>query len=183
MAGMDLRRLRAGEWIAAVAGVVLLAVLPLDWYEVEFTPGQIDVDQPLRYTGSAWNAFTVMDVLLALSAVTAIGLLVLVAVARTPSVGISAQALATLFCGGVAIAAVVRLLVIPGDVSLPAGAEGTVTRLPAAYVGVAASLVVVVGLVVAMRDERPSRPGRPTDGTGAPVPAPPEPERLPAPHA
>ena len=41
---------------------------------------------------------------------------------------------------------------------------------------------IVVGALAAMNDERLSKPGRPTDSTGRPIPAQPEIERMPAPR-
>ena len=176
---MDLRRLRKGEWISAVAGVVLLASLALPWYSVEFSRGQIDPDQPNHLESSAWDLFSVTDLVLAFSALAAIGIWVLVANARTPSTGIAAEALATIYCGGAAIAAVIRLLALPGVGSLPDGVDApTVSWELGAYLGVAAAIAVPVGLVIAMRDERRSTPGRLTDSTGVPVDAAPEPEHV-----
>jgi hypothetical protein len=179
---MDLRRLRAGEWIAAVAGVVLLAVMPLNWYDADAvirTPPGFD-PPPGGFGVSAWGAFTVVDVLMAASALLAIGLLVLVAVARQPSLGITSQTLGMIATSVVAIVVLLRLI------DLPEAAEGGASgieyhRTLACYLGTAAAVAIPVGLLVAMRDERPSRGDRLTDGTGAPVDSAPVPERLPAP--
>ena len=100
---MDLRRLRAGEWITAACGVALLVSLFLPWY-----------DAP-RLT--AWEALAALDVLLALVAACAVAFLLLTAGQRVPAVPIAFSVLVT-YAG---IAAVI--LVAARALSLPDGAE------------------------------------------------------------
>lgn len=163
---MDLRRLRAGEWIAATAGVVLAVALFLPWYDV----GGAHV--------TAWEAYTVVDVLLFATALAGIGLAVLTAVQPTAAVGVAADSLLTIVASVLAIVALLRFLNLPGGLDDPALGAG---RAAFAWVGLAASFGVAIGALVAMRDERLSKPGRPTDPSGVPISAPPEVEALPAP--
>ena len=67
----------------------------------------------------------------------------------------------------------IRVLDLPGDAS---------AREWGLWLGLAGALGIVIGSLVAMRDERPSRPGRYTDLSGAPAPPPPEIETIPAPR-
>ena len=165
---MDLRRLRAGEWIAAVSGGVLVVSLFLPWYSADRGAGTIEF--------SAWEAFSIVDVLLAASGILAVGLLVLTAIQRTAAVGIAADTLLTIVAGIVAIVAAIRVIDLPAGLdALGAG------RAVFAWIGLAAAFGVVAGTLIAMRDERLSPPGRYTDTTGVPVEAPPEIETLPAP--
>lgn len=165
---MDLRRLRSGEWIAAVSGAVLVGSLFLPWYSADRTRATVDY--------SAWEAYAMVDVLLAASGLLAIGLLMLTATQRTAAVGVAADSLLTLFAGAVAIVAAIRVM------NMPAGLEHVgAGRAAFAWIGLAAAFCVLVGTMVAMRDERLSRPGEPTDGTGAPIERPPQIETLPAP--
>src|SRR5215210_4642374 len=106
---MDLRRLRAGEWITALSGVVLAVCLFLPWYSAS------SVDY------SAWEAFAVVDVMLQMLALLAVGLLILTSVQPTAAVGVAADALLTLVAGAVAIATFIRVMNIPG--SLGSGVE------------------------------------------------------------
>jgi hypothetical protein len=159
---MDLRRLRVGEWMTAVSGVVLALALFRPWYS----------DEMADYT--AWEAFSVLDVLLLALALLAVGLLVLTAVQPTAAMGVAADALLTLVAGAVAIPTVIRVLDVP---ALGAGAE----RAAFAWVGLAAVLGVLVGSIVAMRDERLSKSGEQTDATGVPLGEPPAIETFPAP--
>lgn len=164
---MELHRLRVGELIAGASGLVLAIALFLPWYE----SGEATVN--------AWEVFTVVDVLLALAAVLGIGLLVLTATQRSVSIGIAADALVTIAGTVIALIALFRVLNLPGDVEAAAGAG----RAAFAWVGLLAAVGVAGGAIVAMRDERLSEPGRPTDATGVPLAAPTEIERLPAPPA
>ena len=174
---MELRRLRAGEWIAAVSGAVLVFSLVLPWYKLELPATELGAGESRRTIRlSAWEAYAVVDVLLFAFGLLAIGLLVLTATQRTAAVGIAADALLTLVGGVVAIVAVVRVLNMPGDLELLEA-----SRAAAAWIGLLATIAVVVGTTVAMRDERLSTPGEHTDATGVPVDAPPEIETLPAP--
>jgi hypothetical protein len=158
---MDLRRLRAGEWITAVSAAVLVVSLFLPWYAA----GDEDA--------SAWQALAAVDVILALVAATGVALLVVTATQPVPAVPIALSAL-------VALAGLVGLaLLVFRTASLPDGAE---TREWGLWLALAASLGFVAGAALAMRDERLSPPRRHTDLTGRPVPAPPEIEPIPAPR-
>jgi hypothetical protein len=94
----------------------------------------------------------------------------------TAAVGIATQALAFLVTAPVALAALIRVLNLPGDLdALGAGRAG------AAWIGLLAAIGVAAGALVAMRDERLSPPGGLTDSSGVPVDAAPQIETLPAP--
>jgi hypothetical protein len=160
---MDLRRLRAGEWLLAGAGALLLVSLFLPWYGVS--------DGAATRTG--FEAFAVLDVVLALIAAGAVAVLPVTAAQRVSAVPLALQSLITV-AGLVALVLVlVRVLNLPGDAT---GREW------ALWMGLAGAAGVVVGGLVAMRDERPSPPGAHVDLTGRPVARPPEVETLPAPR-
>jgi len=177
---MDLRRLRAGEWITAASGVVLALSLFLPWYTVE----ALEPVAGRRIAGTlhvtAWEAFSLIDVLLLVLALLAIGLLVLTAVQPTAAVGIAADALLTIVAGVVAIVTLIRVLDIPGSLDGPERVAMT-GRAPFAWIGLAAVFGVLAGALISMRDERLSRPGERTDATGVPSAAPPEIQVFPAP--
>jgi hypothetical protein len=166
---MDLRRLRAGECIAALGGGLLLLSLFLGWYEVP-------VPSVAAPAGSepetAWEAFAVNDVLLAIVAVGALSLVPVTAGQRVPAIPVALDAL-------VAIAGKLGLLlVLIRIVSQPDGATGLELG---AWLGLLSAAVIVVGAWTAMRDERLSGEGKPTDLTGRPRAEAPPIETLPAP--
>jgi TRAP-type uncharacterized transport system fused permease subunit len=142
---MDLRRLRAGEWIAGLGGVALLGSLFRSWYAGGVT---------------AWEAFVVNDVLLAAIALFAISLVPITATQRVPAVPLAQDALVAIAGKLALIVILVRIVLKPGDAT---GVEA------GAWIGALDALVVIVGGWIAMRDERLSRPGRPTDLTGVPT--------------
>jgi peptidoglycan/LPS O-acetylase OafA/YrhL len=158
---MNLRRLRAGEWITALAGLVLLASLFLPWYG---SPG-----------ATGWEALTVNDVLLAAVGVFALALFFVTAHQPVPALPIALDALVTL-AGMVAVALVLV------RVGFPPGEPGS--REWGLWLALAAALGVTVGGWISMRDQRLSRPGRPSDLSGQPVTEPAEVEVVspPGPH-
>jgi peptidoglycan/LPS O-acetylase OafA/YrhL len=158
---MDLRRLRAGEWVAAAAAVALLVSLFSPWFGAG------------AQTLSAWEALAANDVLLAFVAASGVLLAIMTATQRVPAVSIALAGLVTL-AGLVGV-----VLVLVRVLDLPEPADGREWGLWLALAGAAG---IVVGGVLSMRDERLSKPGRPTDATGRPAPPPPEIERIPAPR-
>jgi hypothetical protein len=161
---MDLRRLRAGEWIAAISGVALLVALFLPWYGGE--PGTEDA--------SAWEALAAVDVALALVAAFGVALLVITASQRVPAVSVAMSAIGTL------VGLIGLVLVLVRLANVPDGLDG---RELGAWLGLLATIGIVVGGGLAMRDERLSPAGGHTDLTGRPTAAPPETAPIPAPRA
>jgi hypothetical protein len=173
---MDLRRLRAGEWIAAVSGAALLASLFLPWYtvaDVAAGTGWASYAPLGAATVTGWESLGLLDVVLALIALFAIALLVVTTTQSVAAVPIAMDALVTL--AGI----LATLLVLIRVIWLPDDADG---REWALWLALAGSLGIVVGGAFAMRDERLSPPGRHTDASGRPTAGPPEIEALPAPH-
>lgn len=163
---MDLRRLRAGEWIAVLSGMALLASLFLPWYRTCLPGGRCDEDL------SGWQALAITDVILAAIALAAIGLFVVTATQATSAVPIAYGSLLFLASMVTGVLTMVRVL------SLPDVASG---RAAGIWIGLAAAVGITSGAVLAMRDERLSGSGQLTDSTGKLVSAPPEVEAIPAP--
>jgi hypothetical protein len=157
---MDLRRLRAGEWITGASGALLLVSLFLPWYE-----GAASL--------SAWETLAVLDIVLALIAAAAVLLVVVTATQPAPGVPVAMASLVAL------VGLIGLVLVLVRVANLPDGADGREWGL---FVGLAGAVGIVAGAFVAMRDERLSPPGRHTDSTGRPAPPPSEIETLPAPR-
>jgi hypothetical protein len=143
---MDLRRLRHGEWMAGIAGAVLLVSLFLDWYDA----------------ANAWESFTVTDVVLAISALMGLALALSAATQRTPAVpqGISALT--------VPVALVAAVLAVIHAISLPDGAS---TRELGLWLGLFGVIGVLVGAWRSMGDQSFPATARP-DVEVTPLPAP-----------
>jgi hypothetical protein len=168
---MDLRRLRLGEWIAAISGAALIVSLWLPWWDV----GSVSF--------TSWEALSVVDGLLFVLGVFGIAVLPITAVARTTPPSIASESLLVPFALVMAIVCLLRVLNVPDGLEGATRAGLEVSREIGAWLGLLASFGVLVGALVGMRDERLSKPGRPTDQTGVPVSEPQPVEKLPAPPA
>jgi uncharacterized membrane protein len=132
---MDLRRLRPGEWVLTAAAIVLVVSLFLSWYAL-----------PSGRRATAWEAFTVVDVVLLACA--AVGLVAVAAQAtqRSPAVPAVASVAAT-WAG---VLAVVLILINVAD---PPG-RYTETCY-GIWIGLAGAVGLLAGGWWAIRDDRP----------------------------
>jgi hypothetical protein len=158
---MDLRRLRAGEWVTALGGAALLVALFLPWYDEGAA------------SPNAWESFAIVDVILALVGLAAVLLVAVTATQSAPAVPIAMDAFVTL-AGVVAL-----VLMLVKTANLPGDADGRELGL---WLGLGASLVVSMGGAFAMRDERQPAAGRRFDLTGRPTAGRPEIETIPPPR-
>jgi hypothetical protein len=149
---VDLRRLRHGEWIAGISGVLLLVSLFLDWYSANGAGA------------NAWDSLTVIDVLLAIVALFGIALLVTAATQRTPAVPTSCASLTVPFAFVGSILVLIRLADLPGAV------DGREIGL---YLGVIGTLGVLVGAWRTLGDDSfPSGASARVEVTPLPAPKP-----------
>jgi hypothetical protein len=178
---VDLRRLRAGEVIAGLSGLTLIIALLLPWYThdvvTSFGP------RPSLPSQNAFEAMAVVDLLLLIVAAAAVGLAIDTAVERSVAVPLT---WATLLCIA-SLVAFVLVLTHLGANPAPQGNVPAETRVETSTAGGAWLALLAVaamfgGTLLAMRDERLSKGGRPTDSTGRPVGQTPEVERLGAPR-
>jgi hypothetical protein len=158
---VDLSRLRPGELIAAAGGAGLLVVMFLDWYAVGGTTevGGRDIEISVGFT--AWQRFTVTDILLALAALSALGLAVLTASRRSPALPIAATVLATGFGILATLLVFYRILNQPGPNEFIEVKFG-------AFLGFVCALAIAAGGMRAMRDEAGEDAPMPTDVRPAP---------------
>lgn len=141
-------RLRDGEWVAGAGGVALLAALFLDWFS----------------GASGWQAFSVLDVVLALLALLPLALVVLQATRESPSLPVAFSVLTTV--GG----ALATLLILYRMLNQP-GPNDRVDVELGAWIGLAAALVTAVGGWRSMRDEAmPGARRPPVEDLPAPAP-------------
>jgi hypothetical protein len=160
---MDLRRLRVGEWITALAGVVLLASLFAPWYGADGDGSGT----------SGYESLAVLDIVLSLIAVAAVALAVITAGQRLPAVPLTWNVF-LVFAG---MLGVVLVLIRVAD--LPDGADAREWGL---WLGLAGAVGILIGALIALRDDRHSSRERYTDLSGRPAPAPAEIEAIPAPR-
>jgi hypothetical protein len=134
---VDARRLSRGDWVAAIAGVVMLVALFLPWYSVG--------DRRLN----AWQAMAVDDVILAVAALLAIAAAFVVGLRRLSSLSVAATSLAVL-------PAVVGLVVTGYRLISPAPA-GDASLDIGAWLALVATIGIAVGGWKGATDEGPAR--------------------------
>ena len=178
---MELSRLRPGEMIAAAGGVALLLVMFLDWYGAGGTATIGGRDLEISVGITAWQAFDVTDLILAIAALTAIGLALLTATRRSPALPVAASVITA------TLGALATLLVFYRILNQPGPNEFVDVKF-GAFLGFLAALAIAAGGWRSMRDEEwegadlepDVRPAPPAD---LPRDAPPPPEPEPEPRA
>jgi hypothetical protein len=156
-----MRRLRDGDWIAGAGGVALLAALFADWYAATVTFGALD---RLDLGATAWEAFSVLDVVFALLALVPLALVALQSTRDSPSLPVAFSVLATV------AGAVAAILILYRVVNQP-GPNDVVSVELGAWIGLAAAVAIAGGGWRSMRVE--AMPGVPLPPVEElPVPAP-----------
>ena len=131
-----MRRLRLGEWLAALAGIGLIVSLGLDWYGVHG-----------RETGiSGFAAFDVIDLLLVLVAAMGIALAIAQATRDRPALPVAAAVLT------VPVGILGTLLVLYRIVNEP-GPDELLDVRAGAYLGLLATAALTAGGWLSLADE------------------------------
>jgi hypothetical protein len=153
--------MRRFEPVAGLGGLLLLVSLFLPWYSGTPVIAQSDVTLiGVEQTRTAWQAFAVIDVLLALFALLAIAVPVVSVASSGPAKPIAAEVIASAF-GWIAVLLVAfRLLELP---------DGFRELRYGAWLALAGAVIAWIGSWMSMRDE--STPGAlPPDVPRRPAP-------------
>jgi len=149
-----MRRLREGDWLAGAGGIALLILLFADWYAASASGA----------TRSAWQAFSVLDVVLALLALVPLALVVLQATRDSPALPVAFSVFAML------AGALATLLILYRIVDQP-GPNDTLEVDVGAWVGLAAAAIIAAGGARSLRVEAmPGAPPPPVEDLPAPAP-------------
>jgi hypothetical protein len=161
----DTTRVRLGDLVAAVSGLVLFLSLFLNWYKVSVKAALGSASASV----SGWEALSFIDILLFIIAIIAIG----VAVARManafPRMAVS-PGLLVLAVGVLAILLVLfRIIDIPGsgDVADVPGVD--LGRSFGIFIALLAAIGVAAGGWITWNEEGKPKPGAVGGGAGAPV--------------
>ncbi len=149
-----MRRVRAGDVVAGVSGVLLLVSTFLNWYTVSGRDDGL----------TAWAAFGVVDLLVVLVALLGIALALSQVIGRGPALPVAIGVITTTLGLAATLLVLYRILNQPGPNDVIGVGIG-------AWIGLAACLGVFLGAWLSLSDER----SRPSD------PLPPVPERRPTP--
>jgi hypothetical protein len=147
-----MNRPRPADVVAGIGGVVLLGSLWLKWYGFDadaLAPkgeGVLNLLNTGTPSVSAWQAFSVIDILLALFAALAIGVPLTSMFAKTTAKPVAFTVLSS--CGGVLAVLLVLFRIVdqPGSNELVAVKSG-------AWIGLAGAILTLVGSWLAMADE------------------------------
>jgi hypothetical protein len=170
---MDFSKLRTGELIAGVCGVLLLIVMFFAWYGIGGAQGTILSAADVDTNFNAWQAFDFIDLVLFVTAIVAIGAAVLAASGRSVALPVAASVVVTVLGIIVALLVLYRIINQPGDNAIIEVKFG-------AYLGFLVCLGIAVGGFLAMADEGTTAPGATAQ---APPPAQPTPPAQPGPPA
>jgi hypothetical protein len=148
---MDLSKLRRGELVAAVGGVVLLiSLFFLDWYAVD-----VNVSTPFGDVGGgaefgAWDGQgftgTIANLVILAAAIAAVGLAVVTATSRTVALPVAASALTA----GLGLAAIVMVFL---RMVFQPGANEFIELRFGIWLALISSAVIAYGGWEAMREE------------------------------
>lgn len=150
-----LSRLRTGEIIAGVGGVLLLVFMfALKWYGLSGPVAQGHVGLPGATAWTGWQELLVVRWLLLLTGICALLLAYFQVARRAPALPAALSVVATVLGALSTVLLVVRVLIAPPALS----AVGSLDRLTGAYLGLFATLAIAFGGFASMRQERGTDP-------------------------
>jgi hypothetical protein len=146
-------RLRRGELIATVSGLLLFAFMFLSWYgsEVSGQAGEIRFDGA-GAGGSAWQTLDLISLWLMLTVAVTVGAALLRVAGSGWKPAITPAAAVTVL-GGVSVLLVLFRILVPPSFGALGGVEVEATLHLGAFLGLAAALGVAYGGYRAMREE------------------------------
>src|SRR3954447_9209446 len=146
----DRNRLSQGELIAGIAGLVLLIDLWFKWYGVKVSGAGGLSSFNIGVSANAWESFGLIDIILFLVALIAIGVAVLRALNNMPDMPFPPATLITV-AGGLALLLIIfRIIDTPVDTG---GVDGIdVTRKIGVWIGLISAAALTYGGWRAMQE-------------------------------
>jgi hypothetical protein len=153
---MDLSRVRTSEWLAGLAGLlVLVSMFGFDWYEIGGTAGPaidalgsigVDAETGIKAWESQGFTGTIANLVILAAAFCGIGLAVLAATSRTVALPVAASALTAQLGAAAVVMVILRMIFQPGPNEL-------VDLQPGIFVALAGSALVTWGGWRSMEEE------------------------------
>jgi hypothetical protein len=171
---VSLRRLRAGEWLAAAGAVILVVALFLRWFEVQTRARVTETAGRFVTAGPHTTGWSSLGWLLVALLVVVIALAVWMVVATAGDAAVSQPVMAAVLLSALGPLALIALA-IRVAVAQPGAADELVEVEPFAYLGLVALALVVAGAWRSIADERT---GAPESAYTPPPPRPAPPERI-----
>lgn len=145
---LDPARLRQGEILAGVAGLILLVVLfAVPWYGLSGTFAPTAASLGLPTTSTGWDGLTTIRWLLLLTALAALALALAQAACRGPALP-ACLGVVVIVLGFISTVA----LIVRVGLDLP-GPSHVVERRAGAFIGLAATALILVGGYRSLRQE------------------------------
>ena len=144
--GLELSRLRSGEWIAGVSAIVLLVMMLLPWYGYSRAPGASQI--------SGWDEFIHLRWLILVAIIAGLALAIAQAAFRAPAIPVTLSVIVTVLGALTSLWLIYRVLInVPGS-------DGLLVQKPAAYIALASALSLTGGAFWSMRQEEMPDPVR-----------------------
>lgn len=140
----DLSRLRRGEWIAAIAAIVLFIVMFFGWYGPH---------EGADVSFSAWDAFSLIDLILLVTIVAALGLAVLTATQQTVALPVTAAVIVAALAFVSTVLVAFRVLIDQPGLGIFHVPDSAIDNTIWAWVGLLSCAAILYGGYLAMREE------------------------------
>ncbi|MFN2612357.1 MAG: hypothetical protein ABR536_03180 [Solirubrobacterales bacterium] len=161
---MDFNRLNTGEKIAGIAGVILLISMWLfSWFEITGVNG-VDVPSGVGdAAANAWESFSLIDIIIFLTAVAAIGAALLAASEGDAGLPVAMSAVVTAL-GALTVLLILFRLIDPPNlevngVGAPSGVDVDIGRKIGVFIGLLSAAAVTYGGYMGMQEEGTSFQG------------------------
>jgi hypothetical protein len=174
---MDTTKLRLGELVAGVSALVLFIVMFLPWYGASVKAGTVTASAD----ATAWQAYSLIDLILFVSIIAALGMVILAMTQRSAALPISASVVVTILGGLDVLLILFRMISKPGKGNCGSFCDAVSINLKyGLFLGLIAAGGIAAGAFMAMREEGTSfgdtaqRLQGATGGGGAPPAASPQ---------
>jgi hypothetical protein len=154
---VDPSRLRRGEWLAGVGGVLLLVFMfLLPWYGPSGSADAAAGTSPGSTSLNAWHSLTTVRWLMLLTILAVLSLVFFQATRRAPALPVSLSVITTVLGGLTVLALIYRLLI-----NVPGSDSGLDART-GAFLGLVSACAIAIGAFASLREEGLSPRDAPT---------------------